>query len=111
MIRLLTRYAVMSLLFLSLIPIGAGCRRDKLRDFDIPAGSATTTLMTFADQAEVEIILDDQNISLYRTNSVKGNMTPLKALERMTKSTGLNFTHDQSSNAYAVSSELSQETQ
>ena len=92
-------------LFLMLAIFVAGCGKQESLEFNIEAGNATLTLVAFAEQAGVEILLDDENINRYRTNPVSGQMTPLKALELMTKGTGLNFTHDQSSNAFAVSSD------
>ncbi len=78
------------------------CSKKEHYAFDIRAGEASETLKQFADQARVEILINEKDLKKIITNSVHGTMPSLTALKKMISGTGLVFIHDRETNAIAV---------
>ena len=75
---------------------------DKRVEFDIEAGIASKTLKTFAVQAGIDILFNEQDLNEVQTPKVSGKMTIETALKRMVEPSGLVFNHDKETHAIAV---------
>jgi TonB-dependent receptor len=67
----------------------AGNAREANRQFDIPAGPATTTINVFARQAGINILASEDILAGICTNMVQGSLTSAEALQRLLSGTGL----------------------
>lgn len=70
--------------------------------FDLPAGEARPMLRQFAAQAKREIVFPTESVDGVKTNAVRGEMTPLEAVDRMLAGTGLTAAADPKTGAFAV---------
>lgn len=93
------RFLAVSLLLICLI----SCVESETTYFNISKGSARITLKEFAAQAKSEIIFDHSGNLSVETQPVMGRMTPEAALHIMLKETGLSYSQDTQSRAFAVS--------
>lgn len=64
--------------------------------FTIPQGSAQVTLMTYAKQAERQVLYPYKTVRDYKTNKVEGRYSADEALVLLLKNTGLEATTDSS---------------
>ncbi len=78
------------------------CSEAKKLSLNVPEGEATSTLLEFARQANVEIVFDAQSIDGVRTREVNGLFDPQSALRIMLRDTPLRLDFDANSGAYAV---------
>jgi len=86
--RRLTTVAALAAVLLSLAPVAGGAElafKNRVFDFDLPSGEARRTLNLFADQADIQMMVDDVEIGSYITPPLKGRFHPLEALELMIK--------------------------
>lgn len=74
----------------------------RTRAFDVPAGDAARTLLTFVAQAAEQVAFPPDTVRGVKTNTVKGKFTPHEALSRMTTGTSLVVVVDEKSGALAV---------
>ncbi|MCX6956041.1 MAG: TonB-dependent receptor [Verrucomicrobia bacterium] len=72
------------------------------RVFDIPAGSAETTLQTFSKQAAGQFIFSAGKVGDVATQAVKGEFTAREALDRMLANTSLYAVQDERTGALTV---------
>jgi TonB-dependent receptor len=72
----------------SVLP-NAGNAKEANRQFDIPAGPATTTINAFARQAGINILASEDILAGICTNLVQGSLTSSEALQRLLSGTGL----------------------
>jgi len=86
----------------SLIFLLAACSETQKLSLNVPEGDATSTLLEFARQANVEIVFDAQSIDGVRTSSIIGDFDPQSALRIMLKGTPLKVCFDAGSGAYAI---------
>lgn len=70
--------------------------------FDVPAGDATATLKQFAEQSGQTVVYLVDTVRGIRTNAVKGNLSPLDALNRMVADTELSVVQDAKTGALAL---------
>lgn len=99
------RLAVLStLLALQAVALAANASAadDGMRSFEVPAGTASETLKSFARQAHREIMFPAEPMGGIRTNAVKGEFTVRAALDRMLSGTPLRATEDEKTGALAV---------
>lgn len=57
--------------------------------FDIPAGPAESTIVTWSKQAHLQVMFDWAVVSGLRSLPVSATLDPLEALRRMLQATGL----------------------
>lgn len=62
--------------------------------FNIPAGPAPKTLRAFAAQSNFNILFQSDEVTVEITHAVSGVLDPIKALQMMTRGTGLGFHFD-----------------
>ncbi len=79
-----------------------GCNRNDAILFDIQEGQALYTLKVFAEQANVEILMDENDIKGVNTPSISGRMSAKAALKKLLADTTLQFEQDPQTNAIAV---------
>jgi outer membrane receptor protein involved in Fe transport len=72
------------------------------RNFDLPAGDASATLKTFAQQSGEQIVYPVEQVRGVKTNAVKGELAARIALERMLDKTGLAVVQDEKTGALSV---------
>ncbi len=72
------------------------------RHFDIPAGSARTTLNEFARQSGEQLIFVSRKVSGISTRAIRGEYTPMDALSRMLEGTMLEPALDEESGLFSV---------
>jgi len=92
----------MWVVFASTTLVGLAASNERTRAFDVPAGDAATTLLTFATQAAEQVAFPPDAVRGVKTNTVKGDFTPRVALQRMTDGTPLVAVVDEQSGALAV---------
>lgn len=93
-----TVFAVVALCLPRLLPAAeAG-----LRDFNVPAGPAETTLSEFRNQSGAQVAFPTDLVRGVTTNPVKGRHSPETALELMTARTGLVVVRDEKSGSFAI---------
>jgi outer membrane receptor protein involved in Fe transport len=63
-------------------------RAERVR-FDIPAGPADTTLRKFADQSNMNVLFQSDEVNTQITKAVRGNHEPVEALKLMLEGSGL----------------------
>lgn len=59
--------------------------------FDIPSGPADTTLRKFANQSNMNVLFQSDDVNTQITKAVSGNLEPIEALEHMLDGSGLLF--------------------
>ncbi|MFM8619656.1 MAG: STN domain-containing protein, partial [Opitutaceae bacterium] len=72
------------------------------RRFEVPAGAAAETLKRFGQQAGREILFPAEVVAGITTPELRGEWTPLVALERLLAATGLAFAEDPPSGALLI---------
>jgi outer membrane receptor protein involved in Fe transport len=72
------------------------------RAFDIPAGDAGDTLREFVRQAEAQVVFPSDAVRGVTTRAVRGEWTPLEALERMIEGTVLSVIQDRLTGALSL---------
>jgi len=82
--------------------LSVGCFSEGKKHFEIVSGPADLTLLTFSNQADIEIVFDSESVSNTRTRSVSGTMKPQKALDVMLSGTKLIYSVDSEGHVYAV---------
>ncbi len=60
-------------------------------NFEIPAGSAATTLKEFAAQAHVQLLFDYKVVKALKTPAISGQLEPTEALKTLLQGSGLTF--------------------
>lgn len=81
---------------------GVRAQSADLRSFDIPGQTAARALKLFSEQSGRTLIADGELLRGVQTNSVKGEMTPQAAIERMLAGTSLVPAFDPPSGGFAV---------
>jgi iron complex outermembrane receptor protein len=74
-----------------------------VRAYDIPAGDASVTLHTFAEQSGEQLVYLIDNVRGQKTHRVRGQFTALAALERMLLHTDLTIHRDGANGPMTVS--------
>jgi hypothetical protein len=59
--------------------------------FNIPTGPARTTLRQFADQSDLNMLFRSDEVGAQITHAISGRLDPQKALQLMTRGSGLQF--------------------
>lgn len=77
--------------------------------FDLPEDSAEKSLKRFSEQAGREVLFASDITRGIRTNSVKGEMPPHEAIDRLLANTGLVAVHEAEEGAYSVRKETPEE--
>jgi TonB-dependent receptor len=67
----------------------AGHAEEASKQFDIPAGLATTTINVFAKQAGINILASEEILTGVSTNGLQGSFPMSEALQRLLAGTGL----------------------
>lgn len=70
--------------------------------FDIPIGDALNTLAQFSDQSGVQLLYAADQVEGVKTGAVKGEFTPLEALNRMLANSDLSALRDENSGALSI---------
>lgn len=73
-----------------------------VRNFDLPAGPAETTLKRFAEQAGDQFVFSAEKVAGAQTSAVKGQLTARVALERMLAGSELRVVQDERTGALTV---------
>jgi iron complex outermembrane receptor protein len=68
---------------------GAEVAHAQIKDFDVPAQSATTGIPQFGRQAGIQILVAEKLVHGKRTAAVKGSLSIEKALGMLLEGTGL----------------------
>lgn len=71
-----------------------GAKQDK-RVFDVPAGAAEQALKRFSQQAGLQVVFAPDVTDGVRTPAVKGEFTPMEAVNRLLSDTGLDVIVDE----------------
>lgn len=61
------------------------------RSFDIPAGPADRAVRQFVRQAKMSVIYEAGRLNRYQTRAIRGQYTPVDALETLLSGSGLSF--------------------
>lgn len=72
------------------------------RTYDLPAGQAELSLKRFSQQSGVQLVFDSRIVEGIRVNAVRGELTPLEALDRLLVGTPLRARHDARSGIVAI---------
>ena len=72
------------------------------KSFDISADAAERTLATFAKQSGTEVLFSTEAAAGIRTNAIKGEMTPLDALNAMIDGTALVVVRDEKNGVWRI---------
>ncbi|HTO05050.1 MAG TPA: TonB-dependent receptor, partial [Opitutus sp.] len=72
------------------------------RTFNVPGGDAVRTLQLFSQQSGEQILYPVSEVRGFRTNSIRGNLTPRDALNEMLAGSGLIAVQDQASGAVVI---------
>jgi hypothetical protein len=83
---------------------------DSRKNFDVPAGEATSTLKTFSEQSGEQIVYPVELVRGQQTNAVHGELTARDALDAMLAKTGLVAVQDEKTGALAVKKIATSET-
>jgi iron complex outermembrane recepter protein len=84
------RWVTSTFIFLLLFTLGgAGVAHAQIKDFDVPAQSATTGIPQFGRQAGIQILVAEKLVHGKRTAAVKGSLSIEKALAMLLEGTGL----------------------
>src|SRR5437763_13975947 len=67
----------------------AGYAQEVNKQFDVPAGPATSTINVFAKQAGINILASEDILTGICTNQVQGRFPASEALQRLLSGTGL----------------------
>jgi iron complex outermembrane receptor protein len=86
----------------ALLPACAMAHDAVKKSFDVPAGSAAQTLRRAASQAGRQIVYDGAALRNVRTPALRGEYTPLEALNRLLAGTELRVEEDAKTGALAV---------
>lgn len=74
----------------------------RARYFDLQAGAASGALPDFSEQAGVQVLFPTDRLDGIRTNAVRGEMTPVQALEKMLAGTPLVVVYDETTGAFGI---------
>lgn len=85
-----------------LVGVGASAVEAGRRTFDLPADSAEKTLKLFSGQSGRGLLVSTEITKGVQTKAVKGEFTPVEALDQMLAGTGLVFTQDEKNGAFVV---------
>jgi TonB-dependent receptor len=85
----------------------AGHAQEVKKQFDIPAGPATSTINVFANQAGINILASEDILGGIRTNQVQGGFLPFVALQQLLAGTGLDCKVTDSGAVFIVGAEQS----
>ena len=72
------------------------------KNFELPAGEATSTLKTFSEQSGEQIVYPVDLVRGLQTNAVRGELTAREALDAMLEKTGLAAVQDEKTGALAI---------
>jgi outer membrane receptor for ferric coprogen and ferric-rhodotorulic acid len=72
------------------------------RNFDVPAGSAETTLKLFSEQSGRGVIFSTDGVKGITTNPVRGQFAIRDALDRLVSRTGLTVRYDERSGSFSI---------
>lgn len=101
-----SRAASAAFFLIALVTLGlapAGLAADAaIKTFDIPAGEAAATLKLFSSQSGMELLYSLEEIKGEKTRTVRGELPPREALNRMLDGTALSATQDKATGALAV---------
>lgn len=78
--------------------------------FDLPADAAEASLRRFSEQAGCEVLFATRVTRGVRTNSVKGELSTIEAIDALLADTGLVAVHDQKTGFISVRRETPEET-
>src|SRR5271168_3356628 len=102
--RYLCLFATVFILTFTASPPSLRAQEDPAKKpFDIPAGSAETTLKTFSDQAGVDVIFGTKTAANVLTASVRGQYTAGEAIALLLSGTDLVATRDPKTGAFTIS--------
>src|SRR5687767_11328580 len=79
-----------------------GFTAEMKRNFDLPAGNAEAALKRFSAQSAQGVIFSTQAVAGIRTNTVRGELTPMQALNQLVGGTGLVAELDSQTGAFSV---------
>ncbi len=85
----LFRMLLTSVLFAFLAPVVSGASEMAKKTFDLKADAAERALKAFSAQSRVEVLFSSDAAAGVRTNAVKGDYTPIEAVELMLAGTVL----------------------
>lgn len=74
--------------------------------FDVPAGDLIAALESFAKQADVDLVYQDEQVKGLRTGGVSGNLSPQDAVMKLLEGTPLQLRLDEASGAMLVTTPL-----
>lgn len=101
---LVAKFTIRALLLVTLFTlpvIAVRAAEAGAKKFDVPAGAAPKTLLIFAEQSGQQIVFMVDSVKDEKTNAIKGQFIPRKALEQMLAGTQLVVEQDET-NALAV---------
>ncbi|MGH7946980.1 MAG: TonB-dependent receptor plug domain-containing protein, partial [Opitutaceae bacterium] len=96
------RPALLFLVFAALSCPAAAQSAAAKRTFDVPAQGAERALELFSDQSGRAVIMNANPVQGFRTKSIKGEFTPLEALQLLLDGTGLVATQDDQSASLVI---------
>jgi hypothetical protein len=70
--------------------------------FDVPAGTAESSLKRFSMQLRLELVFPTADVAGVRTNAVRGEMTVREALDRMLAGTDLTVAEDAATGMFTI---------
>ena len=90
------------LLGLALLPLAGAAEPVAKVAFDIPAGAAVDTLKRAAQQARLEIAFPAETVRGVNTRAVRGDFSPVEAMNLMLVGSGLAVVKDEKTGALTV---------
>lgn len=72
------------------------------QSFDVPAGDLIAALESFAKQADVDLVYQDEQVKGLRTKGVSGNFSAQEAITKLLEGTPLQLRTDEASGAFLI---------
>ncbi len=91
--------------FVGLVSFAAHAIADTQR-FDVPAGDLIAALESFAKQADVDLVYQDEQVKGLRTGGVSGSFSPRDAVMKLLEGTPLLLRTDEASGALLITTPL-----
>lgn len=102
LLRCVAWFRGLALGFVPMMIAGAVGAASAVQSFDIPAGSAETTLKLFSQQSGQEVVFISDRTAAIHTNAVKGSYTPGEAIRLLLADTRLVAVQDERTGAWRI---------
>jgi len=97
-----SRRRILAVLVCLALGVAAYAADNAPKSFDVPAAAAARALKQFSEQAGVQVLFPTDLVEGVRTNAVRGELTPVQALEQMVAGTPLAVVRDDKTGALGI---------